>query len=243
MAPRLYREIQQQQRKPAEAVRVGGCFLRGEAEQHREIRERPVFELVLVQLHQIREILSRCPGGGKIPRGDAFETQLRDGLGQSVRESRRLGHRREILQFIRVLRGVRHARCDGLDAEPADGRERPPAHGLRSEVGRELQQRERVYALRALLESCDGELMRGSPRGSKNQNFGFLSVNRKKRSRAFEQLRTSAATEQRSSSHKQLYCRRASLRLASCIHRTAWDQPPSALSPHSCSPPRPSQYS
>src|SRR5882724_8534440 len=101
---------------------------------------------------------------------------------------------------------MRHPRGDSLNAEPADRREHSPAHRLCRQVRSKLQQRERVYALRALFESCDGELVSGSPGGSNKQNVGFWNVSSEKRGRAFEQLRTSAATEQRSSSHKQLYC-------------------------------------
>ncbi len=176
MALRFDGEVQQEKWKSGEAIWIGGGFLAGEAEQHRQVGQRSLFQLLLIKVQQVRQVLAGGPGGRKPGRWNALETKFGDGAGESARESGSVGDGREVAQLFGPLGGVDDASGNGFNPQAANGREVPASQGLRGEAGGELDERESVNALAAVGKRGDGQFVSGGAGGSDDQNFGLSGV-------------------------------------------------------------------
>src|SRR5258708_11155055 len=113
-------------------------------------------------------------GGSQIAGGNALKSELSNSVWNSGRKAGRFGNWFEIVQLFRAMRRMHNPRSNRFDAKTADGSKRGAPHGLRRDIGSELNQSHGVDALRTFRESGNDKFVGGGASGSDEKNFRVL---------------------------------------------------------------------
>ena len=178
-------------------VEVSGFgFVSGETEEHRQIGDGALLELLFVEREEM----------GEVGRGSGvLQAQFGDGFGESAGEARCLSDGGEVRQTVRGGGGVNNSRGQRLNAEARDGSQRETAHGLRREMGGELGESEGVDALTARREGVSGQFIGSGSRGGDDKDFSVLGFRGQEPCGVLEQYGVGAGVNERARGHRQLY--------------------------------------
>jgi len=91
-------------------------------------------------------------------------------LGELLKAGR-FGNGFEIVQLFRAMRRVHNARRNGFDTKTADGSKRGAPHGLRRDIGGELNQSHGMDAQRTFRESGNDKFVGSRASGRDEKNF------------------------------------------------------------------------